>query len=148
MSASRIDTDIARQAMGAPDDSMAGLADSYRELLGYLPPRVESRLAVTGALDPKLVRMQEDIRAHAMNPDCFDTKTAQLMIFGMLIVELSDAATIHGIAARRAGATWEEMQAVVSMAYLFRGVSAANRGAEILARIAEREAQASAATPH
>jgi alkylhydroperoxidase/carboxymuconolactone decarboxylase family protein YurZ len=103
---------------------------------------VESRLTVTGALDPKLVRMQEEIRAHAMNPSCFDSKTAQLMIFGMLMVELSDAATIHGIAARRAGATWEEMQAVISMAYLFRGVSAANRGAEILARIAEREAQA------
>jgi alkylhydroperoxidase/carboxymuconolactone decarboxylase family protein YurZ len=146
MSAARIDLDIARQAMGAPHDSMGELAGSYRALLGYLPPRVESRLAVTGALDPELVRLQEEIRAHAMNPACFDAKTAQLMIFGMLMVELSDAATIHGIAARRAGASWEEMQAVVSMAYLFRGVSAANRGAEILARIAERESQAAAGT--
>lgn len=144
MSASRIDQAVTRKAMGAPHDSVAHLADSYRALLGYLPPRVESRLAVTGALDPELVRMQEEIRAHAMNPACFDARTAQLMIFGMLMVELSDAATIHGIAARRAGASWEELQAVVSMAYLFRGVSAANRGAEILARIAEREAQAAA----
>jgi 4-carboxymuconolactone decarboxylase len=142
MSASRIDHDIARKAMGAPHDTAAHLGDSYRALLGYLPPRVDARLTVTGALDPKLLRMQEEIRAHAMNPACFDSKTTQLMIFGMLMVELSDAATIHGIAARRAGASWEEMQAVVSMAYLFRGVSAANRGAEILARIAEREAQA------
>jgi alkylhydroperoxidase/carboxymuconolactone decarboxylase family protein YurZ len=138
----RIDKDIASKAMGEPHESMAHLGDSYRALLGYLPPRVESRLLVTGALDPKLVRLQEEIRAHAMNPPCFDTKTAQLMIFGMLVVELSDAAVIHGIAARRAGASWEEMQAVVSMAYIFRGVSAANRGAEMLARIAEREAQA------
>ncbi|HTK01480.1 MAG TPA: carboxymuconolactone decarboxylase family protein [Bordetella sp.] len=138
----RIDKDVASKAMGEPHESMAHLGDSYRALLGYLPPRVESRLLVTGALDPKLVRLQEEIRAHAMNPPCFDTKTAQLMIFGMLVVELSDAAVIHGIAARRAGATWEEMQAVVSMAYIFRGVSAANRGAEMLARIAEREAQA------
>jgi alkylhydroperoxidase/carboxymuconolactone decarboxylase family protein YurZ len=142
MSASRIDHDIARKAMGTPHDTAAHLGDSYRALLGYLPPRVDARLTVTGALDPKLLRMQEEIRAHAMNPACFDSKTTQLMIFGMLMVELSDAATIHGIAARRAGASWEEMQAVVSMAYLFRGVSAANRGAEILARIAEREAQA------
>ncbi|AOB33576.1 carboxymuconolactone decarboxylase [Bordetella sp. H567] len=144
MSAARIDKDIASKAMGKPHESMAHLGDSYRALLGYLPPRVESRLLVTGALDPKLVRLQEEVRAHAMNPPCFDTKTTQLMIFGMLIVELSDASVIHGIAARRAGATWEEMQAVVSMAYIFRGVSAANRGAEILARIAEREAQAAA----
>ncbi|WP_427185349.1 carboxymuconolactone decarboxylase family protein [Bordetella bronchialis] len=140
MSAARIDQDIARNAMGQPHESMRALGDSYRDLLGYLPPRVESRLLVTGALDPELVRLQEEVRAHAMNPKCFDTKTAQLMIFGMLVVELSDAAVIHGIAARRAGATWEEMQAVVSMAYIFRGVSAANRGAEMLARIAEREA--------
>lgn len=144
MSAARIDKDIASKAMGKPHESMAALSDSYRALLGYLPPRVESRLLVTGALDPELVRLQEEVRAHAMNPPCFDTKTAQLMIFGMLVVELSDAAVIHGIAARRAGATWEEMQAVVSMAYIFRGVSAANRGAEMLARIAEREAQAAA----
>jgi len=145
MSASRIDANVAAQAMGAPRDTAAlqRQADSYRELLGYLPPRVEARLLVTGALDPALVEMQEQVRAHAMNPSCFDAKTAQLMIFGMLMVELSDAAVIHGIAARRAGATWEEMQAVVSMAYLFRGVSAANRGADVLARIAEREAQAS-----
>lgn len=142
----RIDKDITSKAMGQPHEGVAQLGDSYRALLGYLPPRVESRLLVTGALDPKLVRLQEEVRAHAMNPACFDTKTAQLMIFGMLVVELSDAAVIHGIAARRAGATWEEMQAVVSMAYIFRGVSAANRGAEILARIAEREAQAAAGT--
>ena len=47
---------------------------------------------------------------------------------------------LHGIAARRAGATWEEMQAVVNLCFLFRGLSAANRGAETLAHIAEREA--------
>ncbi len=145
MSASRIDASVVAQAVGAPRDAAAlqRQADNYRQLLGYLPPRVEARLLVTGALDPALVEMQEQVRAHAMNPACFDTKTAQLMIFGMLMAELSDAALIHGIAARRAGASWEEMQAVVSMAYLFRGVSAANRGADVLARIAEREAQAS-----
>ena len=144
MPASRINASVVAQAIGEPKDSAAQQrqADSYRQLLGYLPPRVEARLQVTGALDPALVEMQEQIRAHAMNPPCFDVKTAQLMIFGMLMVELSDAAVIHGIAARRSGASWEELQAVISMAYLFRGVSAANRGADVLARIAEREAQA------
>jgi alkylhydroperoxidase/carboxymuconolactone decarboxylase family protein YurZ len=74
-----------------------------------------------------------------MYPKCFDVKTSQLMLFGMLLMDLSDAAALHGIAARRAGATWEEMQAVVSLCFLFRGLSAANRGAEILANIARRE---------
>ncbi len=53
-------------------------------------------------------------------------------------MDMNDAALLRGIAARRAGATWEEMQAVVSLAFLFRGLSAANRGAELLANIAKR----------
>ena len=111
----------------------------YQELIGFVPPRIEARLAVTGALDPKLVDLQEKMREHAMYPKCFDVKTAQLMLFGMLLMDLSDAAVLHGIAARRAGATWEEMQAVVSLCFLFRGLSAANRGAELLANIADHE---------
>lgn len=116
----------------------------YEELIGFVPPRIQARLAVTGALDPTLLDLQEKTRAHAMYPKCFDTKTAQLMLFGMLMMDLNDAAPLHAIAARRAGATWEELQAVISLAFLFRGLSAANRGAEILANIAKREAEAKA----
>jgi alkylhydroperoxidase/carboxymuconolactone decarboxylase family protein YurZ len=67
------------------------------------------------------------------------------MLFGMLLMDMNDAAPLHGIAARRAGATWEEMQAVVSLAFLFRGLSAANRGAELLANIAKREMESESA---
>jgi len=114
-------------------------------LLGFVPPRIRARMAVTGALDPELLDMQEALRAHAMYPACFDTKTAQLMLFGMLLMDLSDAAQLHAIAARRAGASWEELQAVVSLCFLFRGLSAANRGAEILANLAKCEHDAPAA---
>ena len=85
--------------------------------------------------------MQERIREHAMYPKCFDVKTAQLMLFGMLLMDMSDAAILHGLAARRAGASWEEMQAVISLCFLFRGLPAANRGAELLANMAKREAE-------
>jgi alkylhydroperoxidase/carboxymuconolactone decarboxylase family protein YurZ len=54
-------------------------------------------------------------------------------------MDMSDAAQLHAIAARNAGATWEEMQGVVSLCFLFRGLPAANRGAEILAILAKRE---------
>src|SRR5581483_7051724 len=112
----------------------------YKDLLGFVPPRIRARMAVTGALDPKLLELQEALRAHAMYPKCFDTKTAQLMLFGMLLMDLSDAAQLHAIAARRAGASWEELQAVVSLCFLFRGLPAANRGAEIIANLAKNEA--------
>lgn len=116
----------------------------YEELLGFVPPRIRARLAVTGAIDPDIIELQEQLREHAMYPKCFDIKTAQLMLFGMLLMDLSDAAQLHAIAARRAGASWEELQAVISLCFLFRGLSAANRGAEILANLAKREQEAPA----
>lgn len=141
----RIDTKAVRERIGAYADKTATLDERneiYRELIGFVPPRIEARMAVTGALDPELLAMQERMREHAMYPKCFDVKTAQLMLFGMLLMDLSDATQLHAIAARRAGASWEEMQAVVSLCFLFRGLPAANRGAEILANLANREAEA------
>ena len=144
----RVSVDIVRERIGAYADKEQTAEqryDIYRQLIGFLPPRIEARVNVTGALDPVLLDMQEKMRAHAMYPKCFDVKTSQLMLFGMLLMDLNDAAPLHGIAARRAGATWEELQAVVSLAFLFRGLSAANRGAELLANIAKREADEEAA---
>lgn len=109
----------------------------YVDLIGFVPPRIQARTDLLGRLDPELLAMEEAIRARAMYPACFDVKTAQLMLFGMLLVQLVDAASLHARAALRAGATWEELSAVVNLAFLFRGLSAANRGAQILQELAE-----------
>jgi hypothetical protein len=37
-------------------------------LLGFVPPRIEARIAVTGALDPKLLELQENLRSTASPP--------------------------------------------------------------------------------
>lgn len=121
------------------DRSVDDRAASYRQMIGFVPPRVEARLHVTGALSPQMLALQESMRDLALNPDCFDAKTIQLLTFAILIVELSDAAVMHGCAARRAGATWEELQAVVNLCAAFRGLPAANRGAEVLTKVAQRE---------
>jgi alkylhydroperoxidase/carboxymuconolactone decarboxylase family protein YurZ len=146
----RIDTQVVTEKIGPYADTKATLAERgaiYQDLLGFVPPRIEARLAVTGALDPEVLDLQERLRAHAMYPKCFDVKTAQLMLFGMLLMDLSDAAQLHALAARRAGASWEELQATVSLCFLFRGLSAANRGAEILANLAKREKEAETSRP-
>lgn len=109
----------------------------YVDLIGFVPPRIQARTDLLGRLDPEMLSMQETIRAYAMYPPCFDVKTAQLMLFGMLLVQLSDAAYLHARAAFRAGASWEELSAVVNLAFLFRGLSAANRGAQILQELAQ-----------
>lgn len=142
----RIDRAVVRSRIGeykdkVPEEKRAAI---YQDLLGFVPPRIEARLNVTGALDPKMIALQEEMREHGMYPSCFDVKTAQLMLFGMLLMDLNDAAPLHCIAARKAGATWEELQAVINLCFLFRGLSAANRGVEILANVAKREADADA----
>ena len=113
----------------------------YNELLGFVPPRIQARTDLLSRLDPEFLSLQEEIRKKGMYPDVFDVKTVQLMLFGMLLLSLRDAARIHGIAARRAGASWEEMQAVVNLAYLYGGLSAANIGAQFLQQIAQMEAE-------
>ncbi|MGI8854748.1 MAG: carboxymuconolactone decarboxylase family protein [Thermomicrobiales bacterium] len=115
--------------------------DFYTQLIGFVPPRIQARTDLLGRLDPELLKMQEEIRVRAMYPECFDVKTAQLMLFGMLLVLLSDATRLHAIAARRAGATWEEMSAVVNLAFLFRGLPAGNLGAQIIQEIAKSEGE-------
>jgi hypothetical protein len=136
--------DAVRSEVGSYADTRTPLTEreqDYKDLIGFVPPRIAARLAVTGALDPDLLGLQEEARLRAMYPACFDTKTSQLMVFGMLLVKLLDGAVLHARASRRAGATWEEMQAVVSLAYLFGGMPVANRGAEIIAQLAESESK-------
>lgn len=113
----------------------------YRDLIGFVPPRIAARTDLLARVDPELLSLQEELRRHAMYPACFDVKTAQLMLFGMLLMTLADATRLHAIAARRAGATWEELSAVVNLAFLFRGLPAANLGAQIVQEIAESEAK-------
>lgn len=119
------------------DEKVNEYRDFYVELLGFVPPRIQARTDLLARLDPELLSMQEALRRHCMYPKCFDVKTAQLMLFGMLLVQVRDAARLHALAAYRAGATFEELSAVVNLAFLFGGLSAANLGAEILQAIAK-----------
>lgn len=122
-----------------PEARVADYQAIYTDLIGFVPPRIQARTELLARLDPQLLDLQEQIRQHAMYPDCFDVKTAQLMLFGMLLMTLADATRLHAIAARRAGASWQEMSAVVNLAFLFRGLPAANLGAQIIQEIAASE---------
>lgn len=114
------------------DEEVEAYRDTYRELIGFVPPRIQARTDFLSRLDPELLELQEKIREHCMYPAVFDVKTAQLMIFGIMLTQLNNAATLHAIAAVRAGATLEELNAVVNLVFLFRGLSAANLGAELI----------------
>jgi alkylhydroperoxidase/carboxymuconolactone decarboxylase family protein YurZ len=120
-----------------PDEQVEEYREFYVELLGFVPPRIQARTDLLARVDPDLLAMQEELRRHCMYPDCFDTKTSQLFLFAILLTNLQDAAKLHALAAYREGATFEELSAVVNFVFLFRGLSAANLGAEILQGLAK-----------
>ena len=120
-----------------PDEQVEEYRDFYTELLGFVPPRIQARTDFQARLDPELLALQEQLRRHCMYPDVFDVKTSQLFIFAIMLTNLQDAAKLHALGAYRAGATWEELNAVVNFVFLFRGLSAANLGAEILQNLAK-----------
>ena len=117
------------------DEQVEAYRAFYEELIGFLPPRIRARTDLLARVDPELLDMQEALRKHCMYPDCFDVKTAQLFIWAIMLTQLNNAARLHGIAALRAGATLEELQAVTNLVFLFRGLSAANLGAELIQSI-------------
>jgi alkylhydroperoxidase/carboxymuconolactone decarboxylase family protein YurZ len=55
------------------------------------------------------------------------------MAFGMLLMNLSQAAENHAVAALRAGASVQELQAVAGIAFVFRGIPAINLSGEAIA---------------
>ncbi len=107
----------------------------YVDLIGFVPPRIKHRLRLGKDCDPEVLDMVEAIRMKAMYPASMDTKTAQLILFGLLLSHLAPASEYHGRAAVRAGATKDELHDVAGLAFLFRGLPAFNLGAELINKI-------------
>lgn len=115
--------------------AVEGYFATYEQLIGYVPPRIQERVHLGLEVDPDLLRRVEEIRTAAMYPKAFDVKTAQLMLFGILLAQVLPAAEFHAEAAKRMGATKEELHAVAGLAFLFRGLPAFNMGAEIINKV-------------
>lgn len=109
--------------------------DIYTELIGFVPPRIQQRLRAGRECDPELLDMVENLRTRAMYPEGMDVKTAQMILFGILLSHVAPAAEFHGRGAMRAGATKKELHDVAGLAFLFRGLPAFNLAGEILNKI-------------
>jgi alkylhydroperoxidase/carboxymuconolactone decarboxylase family protein YurZ len=121
------------------EDELRRMEAHYVDLIGFVPPRIRARLRLSGSVDPAHLRLQEAMRTHCMYPECFDVKTAQLMLFGLLLMVRADGARFHAIAARRAGASVEELHAIAAMAGLYGGLTVMNLAAELLSAILDSE---------
>ena len=109
--------------------------DIYTELIGFTPPRIKNRIRAGLECDPELLDMLENIRTKAMYPKSMETKTAQMILFAVLLSHVSPAAEFHARGAMRAGASKKELHDVAGLAFLFRGLPAFNLAAEVLNKI-------------
>ncbi len=107
----------------------------YEELIGFVPPRIRERIKLGLEVDPGLLQQIEDVRATAMYPKALDVKTSQMILFAILLSQVSPAAEYHARAAMRAGATKAELHAAAGLAFLLRGLPAFNLAAEIINKI-------------
>jgi alkylhydroperoxidase/carboxymuconolactone decarboxylase family protein YurZ len=121
-----------------PED-LARFRDSYVALFGSLPALPAARFALSAEVDPQALRLVEELRAHAFYSDVFDVKTTNLILFGMLLVEHHPAAQMHALAARRAGASWQELHKVVELASATGALAPANQGAALLQALREKD---------
>ncbi len=122
-----------------PDD-LKKFRDSYVELFGTLPPLPSGRFEFSGDVDPEALRLWEQMRARAFYNDVFDLKTTQLILFGMLLVEHNQiAAQAHAAAARKAGASWEELHKIVELASATGALYPANQGSALLNGLRDKE---------
>ncbi|SRR5579883_2928879 len=114
-----------------PSD-LADFRDSYIQLFGVMPPLPGAKFDAIAEIDPESLRLAEQQRAHAFYSDVFDIKTTQLILFGMLLHAGVPAAKFHALAARRAGASWEELQKVTELAAAAAASGQMNNGGSIL----------------
>ena len=119
---------------------LAKFRDSYVELFGILPPLPAARFEFTGDVNPEFLRLSEKLRAHAFYSDVIDAKTTQLILFGMLLVEHNPiGASAHAAAARRLGASWQELHKVVELAATTGALGPANQGGNLLKTLRDKE---------
>jgi 4-carboxymuconolactone decarboxylase len=120
-----------------PDD-LAKFRDTYVELFGHLPTLPAARFEFSGELNPEFLRIAEQLRAHAFYSDVFDVKMTNLILFGMLLVEHNPAAQMHALAARRAGASWQELHKIVELASATGSLAPANQGCNMLKTLRDK----------
>ena len=118
--------------MSASQPEIENFRNSYAQMFGEVPPLPKAKFEFSSDIDPEALVLVEKLRAHAFYNDVFDMKTTQLMLFAMLLVEGSGAAKFHALAARKSGATWQELHKVMELATAVSALGAANKGGALL----------------
>jgi 4-carboxymuconolactone decarboxylase len=108
--------------------------DLYENIVGHVPPEISERIKVGLKTDPELTKMFEDLRIHIMDSKVHDAKTVQLLLFGMMSARLISAPIrYHAVAAKMAGASMDELNAVAGLSLLAGGMRSYNEAGAAIA---------------
>lgn len=129
----------------ASEEALSGedreaLRRRYVDMFGELPPLPAGRLRFTAEVAPAFLRHVEDLREGAFDSPFFDAKVVQLLVLSALLARGEQAARWHALAARRAGATWQELQGVVELVSAVSALGPANQGGALLHELREQAA--------
>jgi hypothetical protein len=123
--------------MAPTSDGATGHEDALRAALGFVPPCRGTASPET--LESSLRALHEQLRTGGLKPDALDTKTVHLLLTALLLIEHGAAAVEQGMAARRAGVSKAEVEAVAELVFATHGLMGVARGDEFLTALAERE---------
>ncbi|NQU71769.1 MAG: carboxymuconolactone decarboxylase family protein [Rhodospirillales bacterium] len=122
-----------------PDEIARYIDPYYVESFGEMPPLPAQRMALGAEIAPEFTQVAEEFRALALYSDVLDKKTSQLLAFCLLVSRASAGSYWHAKAARKYGATWQELHKVMEIAALMTGVGAMNEGGQALVRLWKEE---------
>ena len=123
------------------DPELVKFRDSYVEMFGSLPPLPGGRFAFSAEMNPEFLRdaerlrgkrvLQQDLRHedHAAHPVRHAAGRAQPR----------SRAQAHAAAARRAGASWEELHTVMELAAATGALWPFNNGGALLKALRDKE---------
>ena len=113
---------------------------SYLELFGEMPEVPGKRFEDLAEISPDFVEAFERLRAVGFYSEVFDTKTTQLIAFAHLLRAGHFAAYWHARAARRAGASWQELVKVVEIGVSTDGgMQVINDGIKVIERLRQED---------
>ncbi len=122
-----------------PSD-LATFRDIHTDIFGAVPPLTAARFTIGASVDPDFLRLVEQMHTHVFYSDLFDAKILHLMAWGILLTCGDRPAQSHALAARRAGASWEELHFVAELACVIAGgLSPLSEGAALLTQLKDDE---------
>ena len=109
---------------GLPDEYQEIIEKYYVEPYGEVPPALVGRMKCGAELAPEYNMSVEKMRASALFSDVLDAKTTNLIVLGILAGAGTPGCYYHVKAARKYGASWDEIFKTAEISTFINGYKA------------------------